>query len=251
MNDPRSLPRETLESRLRLYRRLTIVLAIVAAFLLVVAIGQLTLSPSTGTASDDDAKTTSQDADPAYADSPVVRRDADDPMAFGDVDAPVVLTMWTDLRCPFCAAFHRDTLPALMDEYVETGEVRIEVIDVAFFGEQSEDAAVAASAAGDQGAFGDFTRAVYEAAPASGHPDLPTETLIAFAEEAGVTDIDRFTAALADEERRAATVSDTQEAQSLGVNAVPFFRAGDVVLSGAHPVDTFRAYLDQAVAQAR
>src|SRR5699024_2745913 len=49
----------------------------------------------------------------------VERRDPDDPMAIGDVDAPVVLVEWVDMRCPYCAMFGRETLPTLVEEYVE------------------------------------------------------------------------------------------------------------------------------------
>jgi protein-disulfide isomerase len=178
-----------------------------------------------------------------------VRRDADDPMAIGDVDAPVVLTEWLDLRCPYCAVFSRDTLPSLVRDYVDTGRVRIEFHDVAFFGEQSEDAAVAARAAGNQGKFVEYVTAVYDAAPARGHADLPRARLVEFAEEVGVPDVARFTADLDDLDVRAEAQASTRSAQQIGVSAVPFFVAGGTALSGAQPEETFREFLDQALAE--
>ncbi|MGH3351154.1 MAG: DsbA family protein [Nocardioides sp.] len=177
-----------------------------------------------------------------------VRRDADDPMAIGDVDAPVVLSEWIDLRCPFCAVVSRETMPTLMEEYVDAGKVRIEFHDVAYFGEESEDAAVAARAAARQDRFVEFVTAVYDAAPERGHPDLPRNELIDFAEEAGVTDIEKFTADLEDPKLRAEVQASTQSAQQLGVTAVPFFVTGDTALSGAQPTETFRELLDEALA---
>lgn len=251
------MSREQLEAKYRLFRRLSILLGGVAAFLAIVVLGQLALSPGapdgqagTGSAASNGRDDRVSDGDEAYADAPVVRRDPDDPMAYGDVDAPVVLTLWTDLRCPFCAAFQRDTLPTILDEYVDSGKVRLEVTDVAFFGEQSEDAAVAAAAAAEQGRYAEFVEAVYDAAPESGHPDMPRDALIGFAEQAGVADLDGFAADLDDSRLRDAAQAATAEAQQLGVSAVPFFRSGNVVLSGAHPVDTFREYLDQMLDQA-
>ncbi len=185
------------------------------------------------------------DQQPAY-----VRRDADDPMAIGDVDAPVVLSEWIDLRCPFCALFSRETLPTLIEEYVDTGRVRIEFHDVAFFGPQSEDAAVAARAAAKQDRFVEFVTAVYDAAPERGHPDLTRDVLIDFAEQAGVPDVDQFIADLDDTELRADARASTQSAQQLGVTAVPFFVAGGTAVSGAQPTGTFRDFLDQALAKA-
>ncbi|MEH1015804.1 thioredoxin domain-containing protein [Micromonospora sp. CPCC 206060] len=179
-----------------------------------------------------------------------VRREQGDPMAVGDVDAPVVLVQWTDMRCPYCAVFNRETLPVLRREYVDTGKVRIEIHDVAYFGEQSEDAAVAARAAAEQGRFFEFLSAVYKEAPEKGHADLPRERLIAFAAKAGVPDIERFTADLDDAGLRAAAAASNSGAERLGVTSVPFFVAGGSSLSGAQPIAVFRQYLDAAIAKA-
>lgn len=174
-------------------------------------------------------------------------RDPADPMAIGDADAPVVLVEWTDMRCPYCAVFNQETLPTIVDEYVEAGTVRVEVRDVAFFGEASETASVAARAAGEQGRFMEYLDAVYAAAPAEGHPDLPVDQLIGFAEEVGVPDIAKFTADLEDPALRAAVQQSTATAQQLGVTGVPFFAVGTDALSGAQPIDAFRGFLDAAI----
>ncbi|MEV8517077.1 thioredoxin domain-containing protein [Dactylosporangium sp. NPDC051484] len=171
-------------------------------------------------------------------------------MAVGDVDAPVVLVHWTDMRCPYCAVFSRDTLPVLLREYVDTGKVRIELHDVAYFGEQSENAAVAARAAGNQGKFFAYLSAVYGEAPEGKHPDLPRERLIDFARKAGVPDISRFTADLDDTGLRAAAQASNTTAARVGVTSVPFFVAGDTALAGAQPISVFREFLDAAIEKA-
>src|SRR5665811_161418 len=84
------------------------------------------------------------------------RRIDGDPTALGDTDAPVVLVEYSDYRCPFCAVFARETLPVLIDEYVESGQVRIEWRDLTVFGQQSIEAAIAGRAAGAQGLFWEF-----------------------------------------------------------------------------------------------
>lgn len=179
-----------------------------------------------------------------------VRRDPDDPMALGELDAPVVLSLWTDFRCPFCAVFNRETLPDVIAEYVDTGKVRLEVHDVAFFGARSEDAAVAGRAAAEQGRFFEFMREVYAAAPEDGHPSLPREQLIGFARSAGMPDLARFRGDLDRTDLRAHAQASNVAAQRGGVNSVPFFVAGETSLSGAQPVKVFREYLDDAVARA-
>lgn len=210
-----------------------------------------------GTSSDGDATVDSGDSaevqagvpGPREGELPVVRRDANDPMAIGDVDAPVVLVEWIDYRCPFCAVYSTDILPTIEDEYVASGQVRVEINDVSFFGEESEDAAVAARAAGEQGKYIEYMTVVFDNAPSSGHPDMPVEKLVGFAEDAGVPDIAQFTADLDREDLRAAVQKSTSDAQQLGVSAVPFFAVGTQSISGAQPVDVFRQFIDARLAE--
>jgi protein-disulfide isomerase len=43
----------------------------------------------------------------------------------GSPSAPIGCEIYTDLECPPCAAFYRDTVPRLISEYVDTGKVRL------------------------------------------------------------------------------------------------------------------------------
>lgn len=263
---PEALPRHELERRLRRSRTLNLALGALAVIGLVfggvqwaqsgnpqaaqAGAGQTagTIGGAAGGAGDTAA------ADPGGATGaagPGVERRIDgDPMAIGALDAPVVLSEWIDYRCPFCAVFSRDTFPTLLEEYVETGKVRIEVHDVAFFGEESARAATAARAAGEQGRYFEYLEAVYDAAPESGHPELPPAQLIELARTAGVPDMARFEADMGRQDLRAAVEQSTQQAQQLGVTGVPFFAAHDQALSGAQPIDVFRSFLDDRLAAA-
>lgn len=231
-----------LETKYRRSRIANIILAVLVVFLSLVLAAQMQSGPTTFS----EPEASGQGA----TTEPLARRDPNDPMAMGDVNAPVVLSEWTDFRCPFCAVFSRETLPILIEEYVKPGHVRLEINDVSFFGAQSEDAAVAARAAGQQGKYFEFLFAVYAAAPEGGHPDMPREKLIAFATQAGVPDLDRFTADLERTDLRDAVRASSARAQSAGITSVPFFVAGGTALSGAQPVDAFRRFLDDAIAKA-
>lgn len=233
-------------------RLIITVLVVVAVFAALVLVAQMTSKPGpTGpTATNEKVQTSAAPLGPRPDELQMVRRDPKDPMAMGDLNAPVVLVQWTDLRCPFCAVFNREILPVLDKEYIQTGKVRLEVTDIAFFGEQSEKAGAAAQAAAQQGKYFEFIGAVYGAAPEKGHPDLPRDRLIAFAREAGVPDIARFEKVLDDESLVVGVQAATAEAQKLTVASVPFFVAGRSALAGAQPIDTFRKYLDDAVKQA-
>lgn len=230
-----ALPRTELEHKYRRSRGLAILLSILSLALLA---GLVVQWPK----SEDPA----QQAAAQEEQNSLERRQEGDPMAIGDVDAPIVMSEWIDFRCPYCAVYARDTFPAIMQEYVESGKVRIEIHDVAFFGEESLRAAAAARAAGEQGRYFEFVEAVYAVAPESGHPELPEAELVELAKTAGVPDIERFKTDLNSPELRAAVEQSTAMAQQVGVTSVPFFAVNGQGLSGAQPIEQFRTLLDQS-----
>ncbi len=248
-------PADELRSRLRFAHILNAVLGAGIAALLVTVI-VLALRPPVATApsSAPESAPTSAAESPAE-EAPRVpdlsRRDPADPLAIGAVDAPVVIVEWLDYRCPYCAQFTNETMPTIVAEYVEAGLVRWEFNDVVFFGDDSLAAAIAARAAAAQGLYHEYLAVLFAAAPTSGHPDLPRETLIAFAEQAGVPDLDAFVAALDDPEILAAVMASHERAVGMGVQSVPTFVIGQTVLQGAYPLDTFRQALDTELAAAQ
>ncbi|WGX97352.1 DsbA family protein [Nocardioides sp. L-11A] len=192
--------------------------------------------------SEDGASTepAARDDDPGLA-----RRLPGDPMAVGDPRAPVAIVEYADFRCPFCAKYARETLPRLVEKYVDAGLVRYEFRDLPMFGEDSENAALAGRAAGSQGRFWEFFDALYGAAPDSGHPPLPRQRLLELAEEAGVPDLGRFEREMDDPATRRAVEADLAEARELGLTSVPFFVIDDVALSGAQPWEVFEQVIDE------
>src|SRR6185503_13711757 len=66
-----------------------------------------------------------------------------------------------DLQCPFSARFHRDVLPAVIERFVRTGLVRVELRPIAFLGPDSASAAAATVAAGLQDHMWQFADLAY------------------------------------------------------------------------------------------
>ncbi|MGO1487516.1 MAG: DsbA family protein [Arachnia sp.] len=176
------------------------------------------------------------------------RRTEGDPLAKGDVDAEIVMTEWSDFRCPFCSVFAEDTLP-LLQPLVDDGTLRIEFRDLAIFGDDSINAAAGARAAGEQGLFWEFSDALFVSLPNQGHPPVGDDVVTAIAEQVGVPDMDAFQAAYASSETREAVAADSAEAQGFGISGTPAFLVGTELISGAQPLEVFEQVIAQEIAK--
>ncbi|MBI5401651.1 DsbA family protein [Candidatus Wolfebacteria bacterium] len=81
----------------------------------------------------------------------------------GNPDAKVTIVEFGDFQCPYCAKFFKETEPLIRKNYVETGKAKMVFKPLAFLGEESINAALAAICAKDQGKFWDFHDALYNA----------------------------------------------------------------------------------------
>ena len=175
-----------------------------------------------------------------------VTRDPNDPRAKGDVNAPVVMVIYSDFACPFCTKFAQDVEPRLND-LIENGTLRIEWRDLAQVTQTSPLAAQAGIAAGKQGKFWEFHDAVYGAADPQGHPEYTEDSLVDFAEKAGVPDLERFRADMTDAATVKAVTDANQHAYSLGIKGTPFSFVNDAYIGGYRSADYVRAtVLEQA-----
>ena len=186
------------------------------------------------------------------ADDPygIARRDARDQAAIGAVDAPVVMVEYSDYRCPFCGVFARETLPKLMADYIDTGRLRYERRDMPVFGPESMLGAMAARAAGAQGKYWEYHEAVYRDAPARGHLTIDSARVVAWAEQVGVPDMQKFVTDLNNPVAAKIIESDTTEGRSLGVTGTPAFIIGSTPVFGAQPIEAFRAAIEKELAGA-
>ncbi|MES3667837.1 thioredoxin domain-containing protein [Corynebacterium diphtheriae] len=170
----------------------------------------------------------------------VHRRNAKDPFAVGAVDAPLVITEFSDFECPFCARWSNQTEPTLMEEYVSKGLVRIEWNDLPVNGEHALAAAKAGRAAAAQGKFDEFRKALFEASRnVSGHPNNTLKDFERFARNAGVKDMERFSREAQDSTYDEVLAKAADYAHGLGVSGTPAFVVGTQYISGAQPTEEF------------
>src|SRR4051812_19108801 len=68
--------------------------------------------------------TTAAGAQPAAAPSGSVQA-AEDDHVLGKADAPITIVEYASLTCPHCAAFQREVMPQVKQEWIETGKAKL------------------------------------------------------------------------------------------------------------------------------
>lgn len=146
-------------------RNRTLAIAIAVA----VAIAAALIAGSYLTRGDEDesapVETTSAETTGSGSTSPAIDVVAGIPQngtVLGDPKATVRLLQFEDLQCPFCKSYTDSTLPALIEEYVRPGLVKIDFRGIAFLGPDSEKALRIVVAAGLQNKLWEVSGLLYE-----------------------------------------------------------------------------------------
>ena len=74
----------------------------------------------------------------------------------GNATSSALLEVYSDYQCPACAHYYADTIKLLIEDYVDTGKIKLMYHDIAFEGARSQLAAEAAHCANDQGKFWEY-----------------------------------------------------------------------------------------------
>jgi protein-disulfide isomerase len=211
-----------------------------AAGLAAVVVGVAAIVSSSGGSADAPSRTPSQAAS-LFAG--IEEHDG----VLGDPNAPVTLTEYVDLQCPVCAAASRETLPAIVRDYVRTGKVKLEARTLHFIGPDSVRAARVAAGAEQQGKLWPFLEAFYAAQGQENSGYVTDDFLRSVASAAGVDPTKALraadTAAAQDRLNRA-----NADAQALGIDATPTFTIargdGKARVLAAHDAQTVADAID-------
>jgi len=167
----------------------------------------------------------------------------------GQASAPVTIAFWSDFQCPYCKRFELDTLPQIVKDYVDTGKVKIVMMDFAFLGNDSITG-------------GEYSRSVWKLYPAqyfawrtAMYNAQDQEGDQGFGNAASIDKLDATITGI-DAAKVAADVkankgaydaemeSDKAEAQKAGIGATPSFVIGTQAIQGAYPYANFKAVID-------
>lgn len=171
------------------------------------------------------------------------------PPTLGDEDAPVTMVEYSDFQCPYCGQFAREVEPELIEQYVESGTLKIEWRDFPYLGQESVNAALAAREAQQQGRFWEYHEALYENQDSVNGGAFSDDNLKSLAQEAGV-DPGKLEQSLASGEHEETVARDFEKGQQVGVTGTPTFIINDEIIVGAQPKKVFEQAIEKAAAEA-
>lgn len=168
--------------------------------------------------------------------------------AVGDPDAPVTIVEYTDYQCPYCQQHAQTTLPQILSELVETGDVYYVIKDLPLdnIHPDARSAAVAARCAGEQDAYMAMHDALFAAQSQwAGQGEAAQNAYVALAADLDL-DTDAFAACLEEDRYADAVQANVDEALAFGVQSTPSFFINGLPLSGARPFELFAYAVDLA-----
>ena len=173
----------------------------------------------------------------------------------GSTSAPVTLVEFGDYQCHFCNVFFHETEGRILEDYVDTGKVRIIFKDYHIIGPDSVEASHGAHCAGGQGLFWEYHDVLYENWTGENNGWASYENLEGFASEMPGLDLGEWMQCMQDRPHSAAILASNRDAKALGLSATPSFfvigpdgEASRVV--GAQPYEFFAGVFDAKLADA-
>jgi protein-disulfide isomerase len=167
-------------------------------------------------------------------------------LTLGRPNAPVTIVEFGDYQCTNCGAFARDTEPALIRRYVNTGVVRVVWRDFPWVDAQSVRAAVAARAAGMQGKFWAYHNFLFAHQFPDEHSGLVTDAYLRSVARRLGLNMTRFNRDFTSPALTTAVRADQAFGQQLGVPGTPAFLIGGRPFFGAQPLQAFAAVITRA-----
>lgn len=193
-----------------------------------------------------------QPSQPSQPSGPAVNIDSVDIAGepfIGDPNAPVMLAYWLDFQCPFCKRFEQQTLPTLIDRYIELGELKVVFKDFQFLGSDSQDAGLVSKAVWElyPDAYFEWHEAMYNTQDGenSGFGDLAS-ILQLIRDEVPRIDADKIAAQVEQKrlEYQQEQDADKAEGSQFGISGTPGFVIGQQRIQGAQPTSVFTQIID-------
>jgi len=177
---------------------------------------------------------------------------ADDDPSKGNQDATVTIIEFSDFQCPFCGRFQVETLPLIVEQYVDTGKVKFVFRDfpIQNIHPNALPSAAAAGCANEQNKFWEYHDALFENQGVWSKVDTASAITI-FKEYATKLNFnqEQFDTCLETGKYLPEINNDLNDGRNYGVTGTPGFfigneKIGFIKINGAQPFEAFKSVID-------
>ena len=167
----------------------------------------------------------------------------------GDINAKVTLVEFGDYQCHFCNVYFHSTEHKILQQYVETGKVKIIFKDYNIIGPDSVTASHGTHCANEQGLFWEYHDILFSNWAGENNGWASSENLLKFAEEIDL-DLVQWSECMVESSHSKTIIASNDDARSLGITGTPaFFVIGPdgkvTKLVGAQPYETFERIFEE------
>ena len=189
---------------------------------------------------------------PTKQQSPPLKISEDNDPIIGNMDAEITIIEFTDFQCPFCARFHVQTLPTIMDEYINKGTVKLVFRDfpIQSIHPNALPASVAAECANEQKKFKEMHDVLFEKQNKWSNQNIETvmNTFSQYASDLGLEE-KAFDSCLKNGKYIEEIQKDLDDGRTYGISGTPGFFIGNdqigfIELKGAQPFENFKKVID-------
>jgi protein-disulfide isomerase len=173
-----------------------------------------------------------------YLTPPLVEVSAEGAPFKGPLDAPITIVEFSDFQCSYCKRV-LDVLHQVLERYPNKVKLAFRDFPILNIHPQAQKAAEAAHCAGEQGKFWEYHDLLFEK-----QDTIPTTDFAEHAKALGL-DVTTFQACIDAQKYKEKVQRNYADGVKAGVSGTPAFFINGRLLSGAQPLEAFRAVIDE------
>lgn len=235
----------------RRINRKALIVGVALAFIMVggAVAAVLMNSPSTALNNDNNNEVIQRIVAPISENVPVLAADGG--------SSNITMVEFGDYQCQYCARFHNETKNQIMNNFVDTGQIKFVFKDFVINDLPSDRASTLAAeasyCAADQGKYWQYHDELYDNSRGENTGWVTENSLKQFATRIGIQNLTEFSGCLENHTHRDLVEANTQLANVIGLRSTPSFviisnETVPIAIEGAQPFPVFKQAIDDVLA---
>jgi protein-disulfide isomerase len=175
--------------------------------------------------------------------------------ALGDEQANITIVEFADYQCPFCAKFHKEIFDPIIQNFIETGQVKFLFKDL-IVNDRPDDrastlAAAASYCAAEQGKYWEYNDELYKNSQGENTGWVTKDNLKQFANNIRVPDLMQFSDCVDSGKYKNIVNENDSLAKNIGLTSTPTFifynGTMPVAVQGAQPYELFEQIINEMI----